>query len=112
MSRTIAYSSQELVDQYQYLSSGHFFDADTMRFFNSRVTSNYRRIDDTRAFFITTESFSGNSGERFATVRHAELVKYIRAKDGREVYKIEIHTVKDFNKLSLAKAKRLMNQLE
>lgn len=106
---TIAYGSNELVNQYQHLSSGHFFDKDTMRFFNSRVTSNYRRLDDYTALFITTEKDS--SGVRRATIRRAKLNRFIRESDGRECHKIEIDSVSDFNALSLAQAKKTMERI-
>lgn len=106
---TIAYGSNELVNQYQYLSSGHFFDKDTMEFFNSRVTSNYKRINDIIALFITTEK--GPNGVRGATIRRAKLNRFIRESDGRECYKIEIDSVSDFNTLSLAQAKKLMERI-
>lgn len=106
--RTIAWSSRELVSQYQYLSSGHFFDRDTMRFFGSRLTDNYRRLNDTEALFITTEK--GPSGIRRATVRRAKLVTFVRESDGRECEKITIDTVGEFNKLSLAQAKSVMSK--
>lgn len=107
--RYIAWSSQELVNQYKYLSSGHFFDKDTMRFFNSRITENYKRVSDTVAYFITTER--APNGKRKATIRKAELVQYIRASDGFAKEKIEINTVGEFNKLTLAQAKRELNKI-
>ncbi len=106
---SIAWSTQELVAQYKQLSSGHFFDADTMRFFKSRITGNYRRLSDTEALFITTEK--GPDNVRKATIRRATLVKYIRESDGRECEKIIIDTMGDFYKLNLAQAKRLMKKL-
>lgn len=109
MSQSIAWSSKELINQYQYLSSGHFFDRDTMRFFNSRLTGNYRRIDDYTALFITTEK--GPSGERKATIREAKFVTYERESDGRHCQKIEINTIGEFNAMSLAQAKRALDRV-
>lgn len=106
---SIAWSSKELVNQYQYLSSGHFFDADTMRFFKSRVTENYKRVDDYTALFITTEK--GPSGIRLATIREAKIVTFVRESDGRHCQKIEINTVNDFNKMTLAQAKRTLAKI-
>lgn len=103
---TIAWGTKELANQYQYLSSGHWFDKDTMRFFKSRLTDNYQRLSDTEALFITTER--GPDDVRRATIRRAKLVKYVRESDGRECEKITIDTVGEFNKLTLAQAKRKM----
>jgi len=107
--QSIAWSSTELENQYNYLSSGHWFDKSTMNFFKSRVTGNYKRIDDNNAFFITTEK--GPSGVRNATIRRAELVKYIRESDGRECFKITINSHSEFNQLTLAQAKRQLTKL-
>lgn len=109
---TIAWSTNELVHQYNWLSSGHFFDKDTMRFFRSRITGNYRRIDDNTALFITTEKGPTDDSRRKATVRLARLVKYVRESDKRECYKITINTVGDFNRMSLVIAKRFMDSYE
>lgn len=111
MKKTIAWSSPELVNQYQYLSSGHFFDKDTMRFFKSRVTDNYERISDTLALFITTEQGPCADSKRRATIRKASLVAFIRESDGRECYKIKIDTVDQFNALSLQAAKKALKVL-
>jgi hypothetical protein len=105
--QTIAWNSKDLVDQYRYLSSGHFFDDSAMRFFKSRVTDNYRRIDNNTALFITTES--GPVGKvRFATVRIAKLIAFTR-EDGQECFKIDIRTLGDFNMLSMYRARKAMN---
>lgn len=106
---TIAWGTKELANQYDYLSSGHFFDKDTMRFFNSRLTSQYARLSDTEALFITTECAPG--GRRRATIRRAKLVSYTRESDGRECQKVTIDTVGEFNKLTLAQAKREIERL-
>ncbi len=106
---TIAWNSKELIDQYNYLSSGHFFDRDTIRFFKSRITDNYRRLSDTEALFITTEK--GPDNVRKATIRRAKLIKYTRESDGRECEKITIDTVGEFNTLTLAQAKRMIVKL-
>ena len=106
--KTIAYSSMDLVNQYQELNSGHFFDKNTMRFFNSRMTGNYKRVDDSTAYFITTER--GPSGKRLATIRRAELVSYVRD-DERVCFKIVIATKGEFNKLLLGMAKKEMGKL-
>jgi hypothetical protein len=110
MSITIAWGTDELVTQYNYLSSGHFFDRDAMRFFNSRLTGNYKRIDDSNALFITTEK--APNGKRMATIRKAQLFKYTRESDGRECFKINIHSVTEFNTLTLPKAKKLLSLMK
>lgn len=102
----MAWSSEQLVQMYNYLSSGHYFDKDTMRFFKSRVTSNFRRVDDYTALFITTEQAPNRP--RRATVRLAKLVEFTRESDQRLCQKIEIETVGEFNSLSLYQAKKLM----
>lgn len=107
--QTIAWNIKNLVNQYNYLSSGHFFDKNTMRFFRSRLTENYKRISDKEALFITTEQ--GPSGERKATIRRAKLIEYTRESDGFLKQKIEIITEGDFNSLSLHMAKKILRDL-
>lgn len=104
----MAWSSTELVNMYNYLSSGHFFDKDTMRFFRSRVTSNFRRVNDYTALFITTEQAPNRP--RRATVRLAKLVEFTRESDNRQCQRIEIETIGEFNSLSLYQAKKLMKE--
>lgn len=106
---TIAYSTEELKNQYISTSSGHWFDKGTMKFFRSRLTTNYRRLNDTTALFITTER--GPFGPRKANLRKAELVKYIR-EDNRICYKIKIDTISPFNELTLYQAKKLMREYD
>lgn len=106
--QTIAWGSKELVNQYNHFSSGNWFNADTMRFFKSRVTDNYRRLSDTEALFITTEK--GPSEVRKATIRRAKLISYTRETDGYQTYKVTIETVGEFNQMSLAQAIRAMQK--
>jgi len=109
MKKTIAWDSHELVNQYNYLSSGHFFDKDTMRFFSSRVTDQYRRLSDTEALFITTEINKDFQTNRKATIRRATLVEYVRESDQRVCYKINIETVGDFQQHeNIGSAKKAM----
>jgi hypothetical protein len=68
----IAHSSGMLVKQYQDLNSGHFFDPSTMKFFSSRVLSDYKRLSNTAALFITTDK--PPHGVRVASVRLARLI--------------------------------------
>lgn len=36
---------------------GHFFDADTLKFFNSRVLSDLYMVDNSRGYFVTSERY-------------------------------------------------------
>ena len=47
---------------------GHFFDADTMRFFNSRVLSDLFLVDDSSGYFVTSERYEDEP--RTYTVRY------------------------------------------
>jgi hypothetical protein len=107
---SIAWSTSELVEQYNYFSSGHFFDKDTMRFFNSRITEQYKRLSDSEALFITTERYN-QSTKRHATIRRATLVQYVRESDKRVCYRIEIKTEGEFARLTLAQAKSKLKGL-
>jgi hypothetical protein len=107
---TIPNNDQDLVRMYVQHSCGHFFDRDTMRFFKSRMTCNYRRLSDTQALFITTEQGPCEGSKRLATVRIATLKHYKRKSDGRDCIAIDISTCGDFNQLTLHKAKKVMEE--
>jgi hypothetical protein len=47
-------TSRDLIDTYKRRTSGHFFDADTMRFFKSRVSSTVYTLDNGYVF-VTSE---------------------------------------------------------
>ena len=105
----IPWNSFDLVSLYNRTSSGHFFHPDTMRYFRSRVTENFRRLSDAEALFITTEKHSlGDT--RKATIRRAKLVTY-RREDDRECQKVVIETLGEYNTMSLAQAKRAIAKL-
>lgn len=108
---TMPYTSTDLVNLYQNTSSGHYFDKETMRFFKSRVTSNFRRLDDTNALFITTECGPAPGSKRLATIRHAKIVEYVREGDGRICQRIEIKSVGTFNIMTLYYAKQVMQSI-
>ena len=109
---SIAWNSKELINQYNHYNSGHFFDRDTMRFFASRVTENYRRVSNSVAYFITTEKSGFNDTRRVATIRKAELIPYTRESDGYETLRVKIETVGDFARLSLYEAKKALKGLK
>jgi len=110
--QTIPWNDQDLVRMYVNNSCGHFFDKDTMRFFKSRVTSNYRRLNDSQALFITTEQGPSIGSKRLATVRIAILKHYNRKSDDRDCINIDISTLGDFNQLTLYQAKKAMNEYQ
>ena len=108
----IASNIDELVNQYNTLNSGHFFDKDTMRFFDSKLTDSFKRINDKKVYFITTEKCIFGEAKRKATIRVAELLEYVRESDKKTCYKIRIETLGEFNKLSLYTAKKVLETLE
>lgn len=111
MNRTkkMPYTVEDLRNLYQSTASGHWFDADTMRFFKSRILGDFKRLDDKTGLFITTER--GPNGQRSATVRRVKIVDRIR-NDGDTVSSLTIETVEPFNELTIYKARKLMKELE
>lgn len=109
--KSIAWSTEELQRQYEYTSSGHWFDKDTMRFFRSRLTSNYVRFNDEMAAFITTEQGPSSDCKRKATIRTARLVQSVRESDQRPITKVQIGTYGEFNTRTLAQAKYKLERL-
>lgn len=59
---------REVKDANRALGS-HWFDADTMRFFNSRVSSRVYPLADGGTLFVSSER--SPNGRRLFTVRHA-----------------------------------------
>lgn len=77
--------------------NGHFFDADTMRFFNSRIGAVDVKGDDW--YFVTSERCDWGSGSpRMFSVRKMDI-------DG------EIETVGEFNSLTRYRAEKLLAEL-
>ena len=109
--KSIAWNTEELAKQYEYTSSGHWFDKDTMRFFRTKLTSNYVRFNDEMAAFVTTEQGPSPTCKRKATIRTARLVQNVRESDQRPITKVVIHTHGEFNSMSLAQAKYKLEKL-
>lgn len=111
MNRTkiMPWNVHDLARLYNETGSGHWFDESSMRFFKSRLTSNFRRLDDKNALFVTTEK--GPNGIRAASIRHAKIVD-ARRKDGDRVSNVRIETVGEFHSMTLAQAKRKLAKLE
>ncbi len=82
-------------------TNGHFFDAGSTRFFNSRYPQTGIRKGD-KAYFITSEQFIGSEGH------HAPRLYTIRQLD----YKTgDVDTVGDFNKLTKSQAQTALKNL-
>lgn len=107
------YHIEDLVRLHDDIKSGPWFSKETMRFFGTRLTGNFKRLDDFNALFITTEHCPwGEDHKRLASVRHARLETYLRETNGRSCQRVVIRTVGEFNKLTLARAKTLMRDTE
>lgn len=100
------YKIEDLRREYERTSQGHWFSQDTMRFFGTRLTSNFKIKNEKTYFFITTEK--NFSGERRASIRKCTLKKDSKNFYG---YKMEIGTVGDFHSLSLYQAKLILKGL-
>ncbi len=89
------------IEEIKSQSRGHFFDADTSRFFSSRYPqTGYRKGD--KAYFITSEQFKGlyePDGQRLYTIR---VLDY---KTG------DIDTVGEFNKLTKSQAQTQLRKI-
>lgn len=100
------YSIEDLKRDYERTSQGHWFDKDTMRFFKTRLTSNFKMLSETSYAFVTTEK--NPSGERAASIRIATIESNTEKFCG---YNIKINTFGDFHSLSLKNAIKIMNNL-
>lgn len=110
LSKKMGHSSLALVKLYNETNSGHFFDKSTMKFFKSRVSGEFKRIDDKTAYFITTEQGPVSGSKRLATVRKATIEDF-RRDDGRLISKVNIETVGEFNRLTMSQAKKVLRGL-
>ena len=98
------YSIEDIQREYDRTSQGHWFDRDTMRFFKTRLTSNFRILSDREYLFVTTEA--NWNGDRRASVRKCT----VRPDKSRFCgFKIDIDTVGEFHSMSLYEAKKAMN---
>lgn len=108
--RKMPYSAECLANLYKDTASGHFFDADTMKFFRSRITGDFKRINDSVCLFITTERGPNENSKRFATIRRATITNE-KCTDGFYRSKVEIETVDEFNSLTLRTAQKRMREM-
>lgn len=93
--------SMEDVKEASRKGDKHFFDADTIRFFDSRVGPNAWQVGDI-AYFITSEQFHsphGPSGARLYTVRQINLDTG------------NIDTIGEFNKMTESEAKQALERI-
>ena len=95
------YTVTDLMRDYDRTSSGHFFDKDTMRFFNSRVIEFFRGNGD-EGFFITSERFDALAPRRY-TIRQVKRMPC----DNWQGYKYEINTAEEFQKYKTSNAAKL-----
>jgi len=74
----------------------HFFDADTMRFFNSRILDGLHTLttesETAFGFFVTSERYDENTPRKY-TVRSYQVTTKPRESDGRITSRISIDTV-------------------
>ena len=97
------YHIDDLVKCYQYTSQGHFFDEGTMRFFKSRLTSDFIRLNDNEFIFRTTEKAGFTDPTRVSSIRKATVMKCGK-KANFYKFKIEIDTIQHGVSHSTAKA--------
>jgi hypothetical protein len=103
----IFYSIQDLEWAYTRNSMGHWFSRDTMRFFDTRLTSHFRNLGRNTYAFITTEK--NPSGVRRASIRIAKVRRKAKVFCG---YTIDIRTYGDFNSMTTARAARDLDKLK
>ncbi len=108
--KKMPWTVEELKNVYEQTDSGHWFERGTMRFFKTRLTPYFRRIDDKTALFITTEQGPAEGSTRKATIRRATIEDTPRS-NGDMISKVSIETVGEFNSLTVYKAKQLMKEI-
>ncbi len=104
------YSIDDLKYNYERTSQGHWFEKSGMKFFRTKLTSHFRKVNDYTFLFVTTEQFVSSRGEsspRMATLR---LCTIEIDKSRHCGYKMNIETIGDFNSMSISQAKTKMKQ--
>jgi len=91
---------------YERNSDGYFFKPSTMRFFRSRLTSQFEQVNKTTYLFITTEKAGFNDFRRVATVRIAKLRRDRKKYSG---FSLSINTLEGGYQLTMHKAKNILN---
>ena len=85
---------------------GHFFDKDTMKFFNSRVLSDLYRVDDSKGYFVTSERYEDEP--RTYSVRYYVVTH----NDEKNSDQIDIGSVDEGYQLATAhRAKKMAKEL-
>lgn len=107
--QSMSYGPEELRDFYNRSGSGHFFDKETMRFFASRLCSEFVRLSDTEALFLTSEKACFNDPKRVYTVRRAVIVP---SESGLGSGKVRIDSVNEASRVSRSEAVRFMRQFK
>ena len=91
-------SRSQLEIEYQNRNpEGHFFDPQTMRFFQSRIQHSTTETHDRDIYFITSERCGYGDNPRLYTPRRLKA-------DGN------IDTIGEFNTLTLHQAKKLLKE--
>lgn len=68
----------------------HFFDADTMRFFRSKIPADgIRPVTDQRGYFLTSEQFVPFDGEPFAREFNVRDYEVVTREDGSQYLRID-----------------------
>lgn len=81
-----------------------WFSPQSMKFFKTRLTSEFKQITDKKYLFVTTEK--GPDEIRRASIRVATLAK---TKSGH--WKVSIGTHGEFNNMTLVQAKSLFKKV-
>lgn len=100
------YSAECIKDKYIYTSQGHWFNPDTMRFFGTRLTSGFKKIDDQNYLFITSDK--DFQGKRKRSVRHLKMTVNPNKFCG---YDMAINTVKGYFNVNVYQAEKALKEL-
>jgi len=66
------YTVTDMIDDYKFTGSGHFFNDEIMRFFKSRVSSEFKQVSSNEYLFVTSERGPHHDARVF-TVRKATV---------------------------------------
>lgn len=101
------YSIDDVERYYKNTSQGHWFDKDATRFFKSRMTSIFKKIDDFNYIFVSSEK--SPDADRMYTVRHLTISPDDSMHCG---YDLNISNVSDFCSLTRYKAQAMVKSID
>lgn len=90
---------RDFIDGHNVMGDIHFFNPEAIRFLNSRIGATIYK----NRYFVTSERRNSETPRRY-TVRKFDLTPDVRESDGREMTRVSIDTVGEFQQFTTRNA--------